>query len=33
MSCTMQWCGSILCQVRSGVYALCSAGRDGGHRP
>jgi hypothetical protein len=22
----MQWCGSILCQVHIGVYAVCSAG-------
>ena len=25
---TMQWCGSILCQVYSGEYAVCSAERD-----
>jgi hypothetical protein len=25
---TMQWCGSILRQVRSGVYAVCSTGWD-----
>ena len=24
----MQWCGSILCQVHSGVYVVCSAGWD-----
>jgi len=26
--CTMQWCGSILCEVHSGVYVVCSAERD-----
>jgi len=26
----MQWCGSILSQVHSGVYAVCNAGWDWG---
>jgi len=23
---TMQWCGSFMCPVHSGVYAVCSTG-------